>query len=195
MDYRLDKNQLLEVMEEWNRFLKRKVHLIACGGTAMTLLGVKPSTKDVDFMIPKINEYKYLTKLLQSLGYTQVTGSGWKRAGDIFHFDIFCENRIHTTELLTSPLEYGGNKVCFQFSQLYIGILNDYDLICSKLLRGTPVDFNDCLMLYKAHKDEIDVESLKTHFYELLNYEVAEARLRPNIDYFIDLLKENHSHG
>ena len=59
MEYRLNRNQLLEIMEEWNRFLRRKVHLIACGGTAMTLLGVKSSTKDVDFMAPNISEYKY----------------------------------------------------------------------------------------------------------------------------------------
>jgi len=53
MEYRLDKDRLLDIMGEWNRFLKRKVHLIACGGTAMTLIGVKPSTKDVDFIAPK----------------------------------------------------------------------------------------------------------------------------------------------
>ncbi len=54
MEYRLDKNELLEHMRVWNQFFKRKVHLIACGGTAMTLLGVKESTKDIDFMVPKI---------------------------------------------------------------------------------------------------------------------------------------------
>jgi len=29
MEYRLGKEQLLNIMVEWNRFLKRKVHLIA----------------------------------------------------------------------------------------------------------------------------------------------------------------------
>ena len=45
MESRIDSQALLEVMALWNRFLRRKVHLIACGGTAMTLLQVKPSTK------------------------------------------------------------------------------------------------------------------------------------------------------
>ena len=40
MEYRLDKDRLLDILGEWNRFLKRKVRLIACGGTAMTLIGV-----------------------------------------------------------------------------------------------------------------------------------------------------------
>ncbi len=67
MEYRLDKKYLLNVLEEWNRFLKRKVHLIACGGTAMTLSGIKPSTKDVDFMVPNIQEHQYLIKQLKAL--------------------------------------------------------------------------------------------------------------------------------
>ena len=64
MEYRLDKNKLLDTLVQWNRFLKRKVHLIACGGTALTLLDVKPSTKDVDFMVPQKREYNYLIKIL-----------------------------------------------------------------------------------------------------------------------------------
>ena len=67
MEYRLDKRKLLDVLAQWNRFLKRKVHLIACGGTALTLLDVKPSTKDVDFMVPNAAEYTYLIKMLKSL--------------------------------------------------------------------------------------------------------------------------------
>ncbi len=42
----------------------------------------------------------YLVKQLQDLGYERVTGSGWRRKGDVFQFDLFCGNRIHTTELL-----------------------------------------------------------------------------------------------
>ena len=127
-------------MMEWNHFLKRKVHLIACGGTAMTLLGVKPSTKDVDFMTPNIKEYNYLYKTNEALGYKRQTGSGWQRDNEIFIFDIFSGNHIHTTELLNSPLDEGRNSVLKVYSYLYIGILNDYDLICSKLMRETNVD-------------------------------------------------------
>ena len=68
MDYRLDKNELLDVLREWNHFLKRKVHLIACGGTAMTLIDVKPPTKDVDFMCPVEKEYDYFLELLREKG-------------------------------------------------------------------------------------------------------------------------------
>lgn len=190
MEYRLDKNQLLDILGEWNRFLKRKVHLIACGGTAMTLIGVKPSTKDVDFMSPEVREYAYLVKQLKALGYKQATGSGWKRDGENFQFDIFFGNRIHTTELLDSPLKEGRHSILKEFSHLYIGILNDYDLITSKLMRGTRVDFEDCLGLAEVRREEIDIERLIQHFHEIVSYDVAEDRIRPNIDHFLELLRE-----
>jgi hypothetical protein len=190
MEYRLDKNRLLDILGEWNRFLNRKVHLIACGGTAMTLIGVKSSTKDVDFMAPEVREHDYLMKQLNALGYKQVTGSGWKRDGEEFQFDIFRGNRIHTTELLDSPLEEGRHSVFMEFSYLYVGILNDYDLISSKLMGGTSVDFEDCLGLAEARREEINIERLIHHYHELVSYDVAEYRLRPNIDHFLVLLRE-----
>ena len=190
MKYRLNKSRLLEILGEWNHFLKRKVHLIACGGTAITLIGAKPSTKDVDFMVPKDREHDYLTKQLKILGYKQVTGSGWKRDGEDFRFDLFRGNRIHTTELLKSPLKEGQHSTLKEFSHLYIGILNDYDLIVSKLMRGTRVDFEDCLSLVEARQAEIDIGRIIRHFYEMISYDVSEDRLRPNVDYFLELLRE-----
>jgi hypothetical protein len=190
MEYGLDKDRLLDILGGWNRFLKRRVNLIACGGTAMTLIGVKPSTKDVDFIAPKVREHDYLTKQLKVLGYKQATGSGWKRDGEDFRFDIFRGNRIHTTELLDSLLEEGRHSILMEFSHLYIGILNDYDLISSKLMRGTSVDFEDCLSLAEARREEIDIERLIRHFHEMVNYEVGEYRVRPNIDHFLALLRE-----
>ena len=189
MDYRLDKNRLMEIMGEWNRFLKRKVDLIACGGTAMTLMGVKPSTKDVDFMAPEEKEHVYLTKQLKALGYKQITSSGWNREGENFRFDIFRGKFIHTTSLLNSPLEKGRHSKLMEFSHLYIGILNHYDLISSKLMRGTAVDFDDCLSLVKIYQTEIDIEKLIRHFHELISYDVSQDRLRPNIEHFLALLR------
>ncbi len=88
--YRIDKQELLNTIRGWDSFLKRKVHLIACGGTALTLLGIKPSTKDVDLIVPDLGEYKYLIANLEKLGYKPVTGSGWSRdEGFIFDFFFF----------------------------------------------------------------------------------------------------------
>lgn len=194
MEYRLNKTQLLDILREWNRFLNRKVHLIACGGTAITLLGVKPSTKDVDFMVPNDREYGYLIKQLKMLDYKPVTAAGWKQKGENVQFDLFRGNNIHTTELLESPLKLNRHSVLMEFSQLYIGILNYYDLISSKLMRGDRVDFDDCLMLVEAHREKIDVKKLVQHFHELVSYDISQDRIKPNIEHFAELLREKGLH-
>ncbi|WP_297766329.1 hypothetical protein [uncultured Muriicola sp.] len=56
--------------------------------------------------------------------------------------------------------------------------------------RGTSVDFEDCLGLAEARQEEIDIKRLIHHFYEMVSYDVAEDRLRPNIDHFLGLLRE-----
>ena len=195
MIYRLDKRTLLDILRQWNSFLKRKIHLIACGGTALTLLEIKPSTKDVDFMVPDESEYKYLVKTLKSLGYRQVTGWGWSREDEPFIFDLFPGKRIHTTELLHSPLDADNHQFLYEFSRIYIGILNDYDLISSKLFRGTRVDVEDCLMLVRARRDKIDIKHLEQHFRELASYDISEERLGQHIEYFLDLLKQEGLYG
>ena len=60
--YRQGKNELLSTLKEWDKLMpsRTKIHLIACGGTALTLLGYKESTKDVDFIVPVEKEYELL---------------------------------------------------------------------------------------------------------------------------------------
>ena len=136
MQNRVDKQNLMDTLAGWNDFLNRTVHLIACGGTAMTLMGIKFSTKDIDFIIPEENEHKYLIDILQDLGYKPVRGPGWQKENG-FIFDLFRGKQIHTTELLESPLKEGNNIFLKEFSHIYLGVLNYYDLITSKLFRGT----------------------------------------------------------
>jgi hypothetical protein len=195
MDYRLDKQTLLDVLGLWNGFFRRKIHLIACGGTALTLMDIKPSTKDVDFIVPVEPEYRYLIRTLKDLDYRQKTGSGWQKKGEPFIFDLFAGKHIHTTELLQSPLEADNHTLFKEFSQLYIGILNPYDLIASKLFRGTGVDFEDCLMLVKARQDDIDIKRVERHFKELARYDISEKRITTYIEDFLDLLKKEGLYG
>ncbi len=56
MEYRIDKERLIDTIAVWDSYLCRKVHLIACGGTAMTLLGIKDSTKNLDHFLSLLKE-------------------------------------------------------------------------------------------------------------------------------------------
>src|SRR3990170_165132 len=51
-----DKSILFDFLKALDDELKERIILVAVGGTAMTLLDLKPTTIDIDFTIP--NEYK-----------------------------------------------------------------------------------------------------------------------------------------
>lgn len=189
MEYRINKQGFLDRLSAWDSYLKRKVHLIACGGTAMTLLDVKASTKDIDLLVPVEAEHRYLIKTLQELGYTAASGHGWSR-GDVFIFDLFPGKAIHTTELLNSPLDKGNHIVIKEFSHIYLGVLNYYDVIISKLFRGTTVDFEDCFALLKAKRSEIDFTRLEGRFRETAAYDVSETNVLKNWEYFARLVEK-----
>ena len=187
--YRIDRQELLNTIRGWDSFLKRKVRLIACGGTALTLLGVKPSTKDIDLIVPDLNEYKYLISNLEELGYKSVTGSGWSR-DEGFIFDFFKGKMVHTTELLESPLDNRNHILIEELNHVYLGVLNCYDLIISKLFRGSGVDFEDCLILVRAKEKDINLELLKKRFKETSSFDVSEDRVNKNLDHFLRILKD-----
>jgi len=54
----IDKNSLLKWLGNLDKKLKKNITLIAVGGTAMTLLGLKTSTRDIDFCIKHFNDYE-----------------------------------------------------------------------------------------------------------------------------------------
>ena len=56
--YRIDSAELLDTLDNWESLMNFRVHLIACGGTALTLLNIKSSTKAIDFIVPETNEYE-----------------------------------------------------------------------------------------------------------------------------------------
>lgn len=187
MEYRIDKNGLMDRLSVWDGFLKKKVILIACGGTALTLLGVKVSTKDIDLITPNEDEYRYLIGMLKDMGYKQASGSGWTR-NDGFIFDIYCGRRVHTTELLNSPED--DNIPVKEFSRIYLGVLNYADILVSKLFRGTSVDFEDCMALAKAKGGEVDIPRFISRFKETASYDVSEDRVNAHLEGFLKLLKK-----
>ncbi|MBU0503133.1 MAG: DUF6036 family nucleotidyltransferase [Candidatus Omnitrophota bacterium] len=195
MDYRIDKQGLLNRIGAWDSFIHKKVHLIACGGTALTFLGVKPSTKDVDLIVPNPDEYSYLIGILIQLGYRRASGWGWEK-DDGFIFDLFRGKSVHTTELLESPLIKGNHMFVKEFERIYLGILNYYDLIISKLFRGTAVDIDDCYMLVKNKNKDIDFERLKRRFKETASFDVSEDKVNKNFEHFSKvLIKEGLFNG
>ena len=194
MKYRQTADDLLNTLRAWDELItgRGKIRLLACGGTALTLLGYKESTKDVDFLIPEAREYKRLIDFLRNAGYEQVGGYKWKRAGETMEYDLFPGKKIFMTELLTSPLEEGGHKVIMDFNKLYLGVLNSYDLMITKLARGAEVDYQDCLALLGNEK--LDWEKFEERYKKAakysINYGIDEEKAMKNFRHLQTLYQE-----
>jgi hypothetical protein len=189
MEYHLDKQGLLDRLAAWDSFMRRKISLIACGGTALTVLGIKNSTKDVDLLVPDLGDYEYLMRILKQLGFKPVTGSGWAR-DDGFIFDLFRGKTVHTTELLESPLNKENNILVKEFAHIYLGALNYNDLIISKLFRSTSIDIDDCISLIKNKREEIDLDKLKERFKKTASFDISEDSVNKKLKYFLKILKK-----
>ena len=155
----------------------------------MALLGIKPSTKDIDLIVPVLSEYEYLISVLKQLGYKNASGWGWSR-GDGFIFDLFRGKTVHTTELIESPLERENHILIKEFSNIYLGILNYYDLIISKLFRAAGIDIEDCLSLIKERRKGIKIDRLIERFQETASFDVSEEKVNKNLEHFLRILKE-----
>lgn len=189
-DYRQGKNELITTLGEWDKLLpgRTKIHLIACGGTALTLLGYKESTKDVDFVVPVEKEYDLLIQFLKDAGYRQESGSGWIYPGQKVIYDLYKGKRVFTTELLSSPLDKGGNAKILELKKIYLGVLNSMDWIITKMFRGSSVDREDCVAL--AKHEAIDLKRLEARFKETAKYDVSEERVLKNLDLILSDIKK-----
>jgi hypothetical protein len=145
--YRIGSAELLDTLDNWESLMKFRVHLIACGGTALTLLNIKPSTKDIDFIVPETNEYDKLIKFLKALNYYD-QGNGLAHEDDPnFIYQFWRGNKVFTTDLMESPLKDGNHILIKKWSHIYLGALNLIDLIITKMFRGTPADRRIALRL------------------------------------------------
>ena len=190
MEYRVDADELINTLSAWDQVIpgRGKIHLIACGGTALTLLGYKESTKDVDFLIPDEAEHKRLIRFLRQAGYNPSGGYGWKRDDEVIIFDLYPGKSVYTTELIRSPLVRSGNKKIREWRKIYLGTLNPVDLIISKMFRGTRADIEDSLVL--VQKEKVDLKRLERRYKETAKYDVSESRVLRNLGVLLSRLRK-----
>ena len=75
---------------------------------------------------------------------------------------------------------------------MYIGVLNHYDLIISKIFRASSTDVEDCLMLYRAKKAEINFDKLESKYKEAAKYHEPQDRMLHNWEHFKRILTKGN---
>jgi len=186
--YRISGVDLLDTLENWDSLMNFRVRLIACGGTALTLLNIKESTKDVDLIVPVKTEYDRLIKFLKALDY-YYKGNGLVHDDDPnFIYQIWCGNRVFTTDLLESPLKENNHILIKRWSHIYLGVLNLTDLIITKMFRGTPIDREDCIAAFAT--GEVNAEKLLERYSEAARFDINPEKVMQNFGYLADGLDE-----
>ena len=182
--YRLSGIDLLDTLENWDSLMNFRIRLIACGGTALTLLNIKESTKDIDFIVPVKNEYDKLMKFLKALNY-RYKGNGLAHEDDPnFIYQFWCGNRVFTTDLLESPLIENNHILINRWSHIYLGALNLTDLIITKMFRGTPADRDDCVAAFAT--GQVKAENLLERYSEAARYDLNPEKVLQNFGYLAE---------
>jgi hypothetical protein len=190
LQYRFTGDDLIQTLESWEALLTFRVHLIACGGTALTLLGIKHSTKDVDFTVPKRKEYERLVAFLLKLGYEERGGGLSHPDQPFFLFQFWPGNRVFTTDLLHSPFEPGRHIQVREWRHLYLGVLNLIDLIITKMFRGSGPDIDDCISAFAT--GEVDAETLFHEYTQAARYDLNPKKVMGS---FLQLVQKLRAEG
>jgi hypothetical protein len=184
--YRLTGDKLLQTIENWDRLMNFRVQLIACGGTALTLLKIKESTKDIDLIVPVTDEYKKLMKFVKSIGYQEKVGGLAHPDDPHFLYQFWHGNRVFTTDLLYSPLEFGKHILIKEWRHIYLGALNLVDLIITKMFRGAGVDMDDCIAVFAT--GQVDAHELFERYSEAASYDLNPDKMMRNFVALVDQL-------
>jgi len=133
----IDRNALLQWLKEIDGKLKGRTTVVAVGGTAMTLLGLKPSTIDIDLCVT--------TKERPQLE---------SATGKKFKVDIFTDGYILSEQL---PDDYSEKaKEILTLKNLVVKALSPVDIIITKAARLNARDEEDIKSLVKfVAKEEL----------------------------------------
>ncbi|MGD6934001.1 MAG: DUF6036 family nucleotidyltransferase [Candidatus Bathyarchaeia archaeon] len=122
-----DKTALFDFLSVLNEDLTKKITLVAAGGTAMTLLDLKPSTIDIDFTIPSCDKLEFEQALKNNPPGYKI--DRWTDGC------VFCQ---------TLPRDYLEKSIKIkEFSHIVLRALKPVDIIVTKIGRLNERDLQD----------------------------------------------------
>jgi len=133
----VDKRELLGFLELVDEQLDRGIRVNAVGGTAMTLLGLKASTIDIDFDFSE-EDAKTFKAVLEGISH------GYK-------VDIFSEGYIFAQQL---PPDYVDKCVPIKtkLERISLYTIHPLDIVASKLGRLNDRDMQDIETCIRKHR-------------------------------------------
>ena len=179
---KIDKEGLMKLLEEWNTVFSKenfRIRLIAIGGTALTLLNLKASTRDIDFTLPLGEGVKKFESLFSKLKIKHIAMRRLK-AGN-FIIDVYYDDQIFTTTFPDGLVDEC--TLIHDFGNIKLFALSLYDIIISKLARSSVDDEQDIKAIFESKN--IDLTKLKKRYQQ-----IQELTLDKDMEYHFRRLIE-----
>lgn len=154
---------LIEWLRGMDGKLQRKIIIVAVGGTAMTLLGIKPSTIDIDLCVSS-SDKKMLEQALDRK----------------FRVDIFIDGFIFSEQL---PDDYAEKSTgILELKNIMLKALSPVDIVITKCARLNARDEEDIKFIAK----KVDRTELLERFESVVGtYSGRSEDYRKNFEYVI----------
>ncbi|MEO9296058.1 MAG: DUF6036 family nucleotidyltransferase [Nitrososphaera sp.] len=160
----------MALLSEVDLLLNRKIVLVAAGGTALTLLKVKPSTIDIDFTGPAddIDEFSRVEKLVPHG----------------FRIDGYKDGAVFT-QILPGDYLQKSKRIKTNLRKIDLRALHPLDIVASKVGRLDERDKQDiaaCIEKFRLAKDEVRKRSKKVQYAG--NEDIYSGNLKYVLDNF-----------
>ncbi|MEM2135880.1 MAG: nucleotidyltransferase [Candidatus Jordarchaeaceae archaeon] len=169
-----------------SQFSQLSVRLVAIGGTALVLRGIKTATLDLDFVVQNEEDYRKLLDYSANLGYmAKAYEEGWTRLKGPVVIEIFLKQvqGVRISERMISRC----SKDLLKFGKFEILPLHPQDVFILKAVAGRePKDLEDMKTI--VEKKCINWEQLVEEIKMLLE-EGASTRVVLSTGYWLEKLK------
>lgn len=157
------KQDLMQFLKFLSNHIDREITLIAVGGTALTLLGIKESTKDIDFDLPESSDCKIIEGILKDLNFEK-KGFSWFATTNIgiTRIDLFKGGYIFNIQLLDDYINK--TRIITKIGNITLKTISLQDIIITKIGRGDERDFDDIKQIYE--KERIDNDELIERYFK-----------------------------
>ncbi|MBS7248979.1 MAG: nucleotidyltransferase [Candidatus Freyarchaeota archaeon] len=169
-----------------SQFSQLSIRLVAIGGTALVLRGIKTATLDLDFVVQNEEDYRKLLDYSANLGYmAKAYEEGWTRLKGPVVIEIFLKQvqGVRISERMISRC----SKDLLKFGKFEILPLHPQDVFILKAVAGRePKDLEDMKTIIE--KKCINWEQLVEEIKMLLE-EGASTRVVLSTGYWLEKLK------
>lgn len=161
-----EKKPLMEFLEEVDKNLDKDIDLVAVGGTAMTLLDLKPSTIDIDFNLSS-EDAEAFRQALKTIPHG-------------YRIDIFENGNIFSQQL-----PEGFEKGCIpvrRFMRINLLALHPVDIVAAKIGRLDERDIQDieaCIRGFGLTREQIRKRA------SMVKYAGKEENYKYNLEYVL----------